>query len=509
MYSYFSNIYRKTRLKLERLPWNFILLMSFIAFTYLNLMLHTPWLDEAQSWMIARDVPLKDLMAMLRYEGHPPLFYLLIMPFAKLGATFFAAEYINWIATVGAAAVLIYKCKLPFWFKFFFLFSFGFSIWTATFARSYGLMALLLFSLCALYPKRMTYPKTFTLLIGLLINTHVFGVVPAACFGLMLAYDLFKARSKQLFLVIPIALLFMIPAFYPVLFVHPTVLACTPKALHNPYELPVDRVVFNMFPTKVESRYYDSISGIYLAFIYLLTLFVLWPSKRGLILGATSLFTLTYYFNFINSTSWQRQSAFYFAFILLGLWMTYRETDGYRKVHSAFRRAFYCYIILLSATVFIQERFFYYKKFLIVSNSSESIDMASFITDRKLTDKPIVLFPTPMTLSVSLFLPDTKVFHLDAERYATYITWDLPRCGQNKPEIDPSFPVPLMVLMYKHFPDRKAYVIIPTMAARFMGPLRGKMKQLYTTINDALFMEESFTLYEWDPGTAVSPPSSK
>lgn len=40
---------------------------------------HTPWLDEWQALLIALQTPtLSDLMANLRYEGHPPLWYLLL-----------------------------------------------------------------------------------------------------------------------------------------------------------------------------------------------------------------------------------------------------------------------------------------------------------------------------------------------------------------------------------------------------------------------------------------------
>ena len=46
---------------------------------------HEPWRDELQAWAIARSSgqPLQ-LMVNLRYEGHPPLWYLLLWPVAKV-----------------------------------------------------------------------------------------------------------------------------------------------------------------------------------------------------------------------------------------------------------------------------------------------------------------------------------------------------------------------------------------------------------------------------------------
>ena len=41
---------------------------------------HELWRDEAQAWLIARDVPLSRLFAELHYEGHPALWFLLLKP---------------------------------------------------------------------------------------------------------------------------------------------------------------------------------------------------------------------------------------------------------------------------------------------------------------------------------------------------------------------------------------------------------------------------------------------
>ena len=50
---------------------------------------HEPWFDEAQAWAIARSGSLKEILFEIpHYEGHPPLWHLILVPFAKLGAPY-------------------------------------------------------------------------------------------------------------------------------------------------------------------------------------------------------------------------------------------------------------------------------------------------------------------------------------------------------------------------------------------------------------------------------------
>lgn len=50
---------------------------------------HEPWFDEAQSWLIARDCSWHDLLLVRpHYEGHPPLWWLLLAIPARLGVPY-------------------------------------------------------------------------------------------------------------------------------------------------------------------------------------------------------------------------------------------------------------------------------------------------------------------------------------------------------------------------------------------------------------------------------------
>ena len=46
---------------------------------------HENWRDEAQAWLLARDLSIPELFEQMSYEGHPCLWHLLLMPLVRLG----------------------------------------------------------------------------------------------------------------------------------------------------------------------------------------------------------------------------------------------------------------------------------------------------------------------------------------------------------------------------------------------------------------------------------------
>ena len=61
-----------------------ILIYAIITFI-VTIFFHEKWRDEAQAWLLARDLNPIELFKQMKYEGHPPLWHLILMPFAKLG----------------------------------------------------------------------------------------------------------------------------------------------------------------------------------------------------------------------------------------------------------------------------------------------------------------------------------------------------------------------------------------------------------------------------------------
>lgn len=143
---------------------------------------HEPWFDEAQSWLIARDATLKELLGSItHYEGHPPIWILILMPFAKLGVPFeIGIKSINFAFAVPAMGLFIFRspfkriirCTIP--FTYFFFYQFG------VISRPYSLM-LLGFVLCAMaFKKRNEKPFHFVGAMLIICGASAYGIVIAA-----------------------------------------------------------------------------------------------------------------------------------------------------------------------------------------------------------------------------------------------------------------------------------------------------------------------------------------
>ena len=67
------------------------------------------WLDEAQAWLLARDLNLAGLFRQMSFEGHPCLWHLILMPFAKLGFPYGTCRVLSQLLTAGVILTLAYR----------------------------------------------------------------------------------------------------------------------------------------------------------------------------------------------------------------------------------------------------------------------------------------------------------------------------------------------------------------------------------------------------------------
>lgn len=174
-----------------------ILALLAYAFALIWIMYyHEPWFDEAQAWLIARDATMKDLfMSITHYEGHPPLWFLILMPFAKSGMPFeFGVKTVNFMLMTTAMGLLIFKapfhrlirCTLP--FTYFFFYQYG------VISRTYSLM-LLGFVLSAItYKKRNEKPFLFIASLAIICGASAYGILISAGIALAWLMEIFDYR---------------------------------------------------------------------------------------------------------------------------------------------------------------------------------------------------------------------------------------------------------------------------------------------------------------------------
>lgn len=155
---------------------------------------HEPWFDEAQAWQIARCATLKEILFTIpHYEGHPQLWHLLLMPFARAGAPFELTIFlVNAAFCVSAVGLILWKspfpkivrCWIP--FTFFYFYQYG------VLSRPYSMMMLAFCFAALAYPKRDQKPVWYILALSFLCMTSAYGVVIAGGLCLVWVFEILK-----------------------------------------------------------------------------------------------------------------------------------------------------------------------------------------------------------------------------------------------------------------------------------------------------------------------------
>lgn len=172
------------------------LIYAAVAFVYALITLigvinHEIWYDEAQAWCVARDNDIFGIVNHLKFEGHPILWYLIILPFAKMGLSCVSIGFISWAISVLTVGLILFKMKLSFKMKLFTVFSCGFLFYNSITSRPYCVIVLLLVLISLIYPRRKEHPVMFGVLVALLANTHICMSGLVGFLGIQMIYELF------------------------------------------------------------------------------------------------------------------------------------------------------------------------------------------------------------------------------------------------------------------------------------------------------------------------------
>ena len=179
-------------------PWwriaDFGVLGFWIAIVGFILPYHEKWADEAQAWLLARDLDLRTLwFHELRYEGSPGLWHTILW----IAQHVFHARYdsIGYIGMAGATAgvaLLIFQAPFPRIIRWPLAFTYFMVYQYAVIARPYTLLPLLAFAAAILF-KDIRHPERMTLVLILLANLSLHGTVLAGCFGLAYLIEALKS----------------------------------------------------------------------------------------------------------------------------------------------------------------------------------------------------------------------------------------------------------------------------------------------------------------------------
>lgn len=389
--------------------------LIYCIITFLAVINHEPNRDEAQVWLIVRDFDLSSIFYQASSMGHPGLWYIILLPFAKLGFPYFTMLLIHWTIGITAAYLLLFRSQLDLILKILLVFSYYFIFEYMVPARNYSLTILLLFLIANNYEKRFTNPLRHALLVLLLFNanTHSFGAATALVFIYVL--ENYKQKSLKsvkggiaiMILGFILFILQMLPSFDSVSHNITIQSHFIPDFNFNSFWVCITAVQNAFIPVTPE---YEEIK-IALFFVAVLGLFLLsfFRSPKILFFLLVSIGWLFYLFTTKLSGSW-RHEGLILIFIVFSIWISENREKTF-------------FITFLSCCLLITTIFGLKSIAKEIRYSySGAKEVADFLKENKID--AIAAYPSWRATPIAPYLPQLKIWQIERNEYGAAYSLD-------------------------------------------------------------------------------------
>lgn len=188
-------------LEKRRKRFDWLIIILYVILLIIVISFHEPWYDEIQAWLIAKSANLwKIIFEIPHYEGHPPLWHLILHPFASVDFPFeLTLKTVNVIICTAAVTILVKKSPFPAWVRYTLPFTYFFFYQYGVIARPYGLMWLGFLLAANFYKERNNHPWRFVLSLILICCCSAYGIVLAGGITLVWLKEIItKKRIKGL-----------------------------------------------------------------------------------------------------------------------------------------------------------------------------------------------------------------------------------------------------------------------------------------------------------------------
>ena len=462
--------------------FNISLLVIFAILTFVTMINHELWRDEAQAWLVVRDLNLLGIIDHVKTEGHPLLWYAVLFPFAKMNVPVFSMQVVSFLLSLAAAFVFLFYSPFNKFTKTAVLFSSGFVYWYSVISRSYSLIPVLIFLCAIFYPKRFERPYIYTLLLILLSNTHVlmFGFCAAA--AVFFVFEILMNKEK----IIAPAILFCVNFFSIVLYL---AAGRNENALVQKFSSQAD-IAVNLYQTLISV--FQNIFGnipkffcvLFLLFVIILITVLFKNDKK--IFSAVTLGILFQFFVYRYIWVTSTEKAFLLLLILLfGCWAALNKQELSQKAKNL------CSMIIAIFFLFTWPISFLTVKNDIKLDYSGSKKAAEFIKNNIPPESVIVSNYNVTTAAISAYLPGTKFYFPQEKSFYTYSKWNN---GILAPYIDYND----FFYIFSLFKGKKIYYIFSYVfePAELEQMLPKNLVNVYKSQDNTLLQSEKFYIYE-------------
>ncbi len=453
---------------------NIIILIIYALLTFFVVMHHEIWADEAQVWLLSKNLSLFGLFKHLVQEGHPSLFYLIMMPFAKTGCSVIVMQVFCWLCSVVGVFLLLQFSPFSKFEKASIVLSSGFLYFFPVIARSYSMIPVLVFLAAILYKKQKEYPVFYAVVLALIANTHIIMFAFSAILG---AYFICnnvlkeKAYEKKYLISAGIISVGLIAVILQ--------LAATPFGASCAIKYNLDSILKNI--TDTFSQFFGNSFGfsssVVLVIISMLFLIIfVYIFKKSKSLFTLAVLSIGFQF-FIYITSYSlniypTKSFCAFLILIFCLWQIDRNKSA---------KIIICMFFLLS--------FFNGLRYTVLdlfNNYSSAKETAQFIRENLPEDSVFIPLPEPYAIAVMLYLPDRKFWSGTNTTYIKYMKWS---CNKNNSNGS-------IVFDFKDVKAKHIYFIISVPNPAIEALLKDKIEVLYTS-RPSIAEGEAFKIIEY------------
>ena len=398
----------------------------FIFILYIIILLcmfyfHENWRDEVQSYLLCRDMNFIELFKNVHNEGHPFFYYLLLYPFVKMGFGLKIVNVISFILMVISAYLIIFKSKIKDIYKISIIFSLIFLYDYSIIGRSYSLVTLLVILIALLWENKKNNAIILGLLIGLLLNTHIF--MGGFCFLLFLMFYgyelLFNRKNNTKKENINIFIGFIIICLFGVILL----IQFLPVILHGVgmdinKNFTISNIIVRMFVSVACFQFtkFLIIPGIFFISLLLFLLLLFKENKKLL------LFLILNTFLFACISTYIYKSLMFNKALLSILFIYFICLINYQKKSN--------FILFIIFILFIPNTIIDYNNDITKSYSSAEYAY-NYINKNISKDSIITTMYDAYTSSIVGYSKDYKYYDFKTNKYFSYVVWNKDRYNVN------------------------------------------------------------------------------
>ena len=179
-------------------PPNLITLLLYAILLFVGITYHEMWMDESHHWLVAREAEsIQELIHNYRYDGHPVLWVLLMHIYSYISETAIGMQYLHGFITLVSAALILLRAPFSRAFLIAWVLSY-FSLYEyGVLSRNYSLLMLFSFCLPIAWKSRHRHPWLPWFILGLICNTHLFGLIFSTAFVLVIFLNDFTSQRQS------------------------------------------------------------------------------------------------------------------------------------------------------------------------------------------------------------------------------------------------------------------------------------------------------------------------